>query len=282
MITILRSLFLCFAAFVMLSSCSPRITVMSFNVRQSKAKEVDPNNSWTNRKEACLTMLKETMPDVVGFQEVQMQDQWPFFRDGLSHTHQGYAIGRRDGKVKGETSGFLYNPDRLTLLDYGTFWLSETPEQPSLSFDEKYYRSATWGVFRTKKSGKYFFYVNTHMGLTYKSQIQGFKVILQHLPKLNPEGYPTIITGDFNVPASHDAFAQARETMNNAIDIAKETRNEEVPTYNAWGNARKATLVDHIWLSKDIKCLLYVTDNKSYDGHEFISDHFPVYVEIKL
>ena len=108
-------------------SCSPKVTVMSFNVRQSKAKEVDPNNSWSNRKETCLQMLQETMPDVVGFQEVQMGDQWPFFRDGMQATHDGYAIGRRDGKVKGETSGFLYNRDRLTLLEHGTFWLSETP-----------------------------------------------------------------------------------------------------------------------------------------------------------
>ena len=130
-----------------LISCSPKLTIMSFNVRQSKAKEVDPNNSWKNIKEACLAMLKETMPDVVGFQEVQMGDQWPFFREGMQDTHDGYGIGRRDGNVKGETSGFLYNRDKLTLIEHGTFWLSETPEVPSLSFDEKYYRSATWGIF---------------------------------------------------------------------------------------------------------------------------------------
>lgn len=255
---------------------------MSFNVRQSRAKEVDSNNSWTNRKDACLQMLKETMPDVVGFQEVQMKDQWPFFRDSLSQTHQGYAIGRRDGKEKGETSGFLYNPDKLTLLDYGTFWLSETPEQPSLSFDEKYYRSATWGLFRTNRSGKHFLYVNTHMGLTYKSQTQGFQVILRHLPQLNPAGYPVVITGDFNVPVNHDAFAQARETMNNALDVAKQKVNAEVPTYNAWGNKGKQVIIDHIWLSKDIKCLVYVTDNKSYGGHTYISDHYPVIAELKF
>ena len=227
-------------------------------------------------------MLKETMPDVVGFQEVQMSDQWPFFRDGMHESHDGYAIGRRDGNVKGETSGFLYNRAKLTLLEHGTFWLSETPEEPSLSFDEKYHRSATWGVFKVAKSNKHFLYVNTHMGLTYKSQVEGFKVILDKLPELNPHGYPVVITGDFNVPVNHDAFAQARETMNNALDVAKQKVNAEVPTYNAWGNERKYAIVDHIWLSRDIKCMVYLTDNKPYDGHQLISDHFPVYVEIKL
>ena len=279
--TILRITFVCIAALV-LASCSPRISVMSFNVRQSKAKEVDPNNSWGNRKEACLSMLKETMPDVVGFQEVQMGDQWPFFRDGMQATHDGYAIGRRDGKVKGETSGFLYNREKLTLLEHGTFWLSETPEEPSLSFDEKYYRSATWGVFKVAKSNKQFLYVNTHMGLTYKSQVEGFKVILAKLSEINPHGYPVVITGDFNVPVGHDAFAEARQTMDNAMEVAQKKVNADAPTYNAWGNEKKYVIIDHIWLSRDIKCLVYVTDNKSYGGHLLISDHFPVYVEIKL
>lgn len=279
--TILRITFVCFAALV-LASCSHRISVMSFNVRQSKAKEADPNNSWSNRKESCLTMLKETMPDVVGFQEVQMGDQWPFFRDGMHESHDGYAIGRRDGNVKGETSGFLYNRKKLTLLEHGTFWLSETPEEPSLSFDEKYYRSATWGVFKVAKSNKHFLYVNTHMGLTYKSQVEGFKVILDKLPELNPHGYPVVITGDFNVPVNHDAFAQARETMNNALDVAMQKVNADAPTYNAWGNESKYVIIDHIWLSRDIRCLVYVTDNKAYDGHQFISDHYPVIAELKF
>ncbi len=267
---------------LIISSCSPNITVMSFNVRQSHAKEADPNNSWPNRKDACLVMLEENMPDIVGFQEVQMKDQWPFFRDGMSENYDGYAIGRRDGKVKGETSGFLYNPEVLTMLDHGTFWLSETPDQPSLSFDEKYYRSATWGIFKINKSRKHFLYINTHMGLTYKSQTQGFKVILEQLPNINPDGYPVVITGDFNVTVDHDAFAQAREEMNNALDVAKEKVNAEAPTYNAWGNERKFAIIDHIWLSKDIKCLLYVTDNMPYGGHQYISDHFPVSAEIKF
>lgn len=269
-------------AAVVLVSCSPKVTVMSFNVRQSKAKELDPGNSWINRKDACLQMLKETMPDVVGFQEVQMGDQWPFFRDSLKALYDGYALGRRDGKVKGETSGFLYNRTKLSLLEHGTFWLSETPEVPSLSFDEKYYRSATWGIFKVARSNKCFLYINTHMGLTYKSQTQGFKVILAKLPEINPKGYPVVITGDFNVPVEHDAFAEARQMMNNAIDIAKEKINAEAPTYNAWGNERKFVIIDHIWLSKDVKCLLYITDNKEYAGHKYISDHFPVVAELKF
>jgi endonuclease/exonuclease/phosphatase family metal-dependent hydrolase len=118
--------------------------------------------------------------------------------------------------------------------------------------------------------------------LTYKSQVEGFKVILNEIPEINPNGYPVVITGDFNVPAGHDAFAQALTIMDNALDVAEKKFNADAPTYNAWGNERRYAIVDHIWLSKDIKCLVYVTDNKPYGGHQLISDHFPVTAEIKF
>ena len=51
------------------ASCSTaKLSVMSFNVRQSHAREANPNDSWDNRKEACLEMLQTRKPDLVGFQ----------------------------------------------------------------------------------------------------------------------------------------------------------------------------------------------------------------------
>ena len=222
-------------------SCSPRLTVMSFNVRQSHVREADPANNWKNRKEACLEMLRIRRPDLVGFQEAQFKDQWPFFRDSLASEYGG-VIGRDNGVDKGETSGFLYKKSVLTLLDSGTFWVSETPEKPSVSFDEKYNRSLTWGLFKVNKTGKRFYYFNTHLGLTWKSQKEGIELIVKK--------------------------------MHNAHDIAPVT--DYIPTYNAWGNKQKERIIDFIWITPDIKCLEYHTDTTSYGGHELISDHYPI------
>ena len=106
---------------------------MSFNVRQSHAREVDPHNSWDNRADACLEMLQTRKPDLVGFQETQFKGQWSFFRDSLAAEYGSVGIGRDNGVDKGETSGFLYRNSVLTLLDSGTFWVSETPDVPSKS-----------------------------------------------------------------------------------------------------------------------------------------------------
>ena len=262
------------------ASCSPRLTVMSFNVRQSHAKEADPRNSWNNRADACLEMLKVRQPDLVGFQETQYKGQWTFFRDSLAAEYGAVGIGRDNGVDKGETSGFLYKRSVLSLLDSGTFWVSETPDVPSVSFDEKYNRSLTWGLFKVNGSGKRFFYFNTHLGLTWRSQKEGIELIVKKMREINPDGLPLIFSGDLNMDISSAAFNPLKEVMLNAHDVASKTDN--APTYNAWGNKQKERIIDFIWVSPAVKCVEYKTDTAPYLGHELISDHYPILATIKL
>lgn len=248
--------------------------VMSFNVRQSHAKEADPNNSWSNRKEACLEMLKVRKPDLVGFQETQFKGQWTYFRDSLAAEYGSVGIGRDNGVDKGETSGILYRTSVLTLLDSGTFWVSETPDVPSKSFDEKYNRSLTWGLFKVNKTGKKFFYFNTHLGLTWKSQKDGVEMIIRKMREINPNGLPLIFSGDLNTSSDSPAFDPLRAIMTDTREVAPKT--DHLPTYNAWGNRDKERVIDFIWITPDIKCLEYHTDMAPYGGHDLISDHYPI------
>ena len=264
-----------------LASCgTAKLSVMSFNVRQSHAKEVNPNDSWNNRKEACLEMLQQRKPDLVGLQEAQFKGQWSYLRDTLSTEYGSYGVGRRNGIDKGECMGILYRKDVLTLLNQGTFWQSETPDQPSACFDDVNERSVTWAVFKINKTGKKFFYVNTHMGLSDNSRSKGMEVILQRIPELNPDNLPVIITGDFNTTQGNFIFKGLRHSMVDSREVAPVTDN--IKTYNAWGNEKKAAVIDHIWISKGMKCLEYHTDTNPYGGHELISDHYPVYIMVKL
>ena len=94
------------------ASCgTAKLSVMSFNVRQSHAKEVNPNDSWDNRREACLEMLQTRKPDLVGLQEAQFKGQWSYLRDTLSAEYGSYGVGRRNGVDKGECMGILYRKD---------------------------------------------------------------------------------------------------------------------------------------------------------------------------
>ena len=266
---------------MMLASCgSTKLMVMSFNVRQSHVREKDENNNWTNRKEACLEMLKTHMPDIVGFQEAQFKGQWSFLRDTLQAEYGSVGVGRDNGTDKGETSGFLYKKSALTLLDSGTFWVSETPDVPSKSFDEQYYRSLTWGLFQIRQNGKRFFYFNTHLGLTWSSQKDGIEMIIGKMKEINPDGLPLLFSGDLNTDITSSAFDSLKGIMLNSRDVAPIT--DVIPTYNAWGNKQKERIIDFIWITPGIKCLEYHTDTTPYGGHELISDHFPVYIIVKI
>ncbi len=56
-------------------------------------------------------------------------------------------------------------------------------------------------------SGKKFYYINTHLdhvGLT--AQREGLKLIVERIGKINPEQYPMILTGDFNVTPGNPAL----------------------------------------------------------------------------
>lgn len=275
----MRRLFILLCIFPLLLSCaSAKLTVMSFNIRQSHVKEKDPANNWTNRKDACLEMLKARQPDLVGFQEAQFRDQWAFLKDGLAAQYDNVGIGRDNGTDKGETSGFLYKRSVLTLLDSGTFWVSETPDVPSTSFDEKYNRSLTWGLFKINRTGKCFFYFNTHLGLTWRSQKEGVELILRKMKEINPEGLPLILSGDLNTIPTSPAFDPLREVMVDARDVARKT--DTLPTFNAWGNKAKEAIIDFIWLTPDIRCREYRTDTSAYGGHALISDHYPISVTL--
>lgn len=263
------------ATLLMSASCSSaKLCVMSFNVRQSHTREKDPADSWDNRKEACIEMIQERRPDIIGLQEAQFKGQWSFFRDNLASNYGSFGIGRDNGVDKGETSGFLYKRSVLTLLDSGTFWVSETPDIPSTSFDEKYNRSLTWGLFKVNKSGKRFFYFNTHLGLTWRSQKEGIDMIIGKMIEINPNGLPMIFSGDLNTDISSTAFDPLKRVMLNARDAAQVT--DDVPTYNAWGDKDKERIIDFIWLTPGIKCLEYHTDTAPYGGHSLISDHYPI------
>lgn len=270
---------------VTMASCSaPRLTVMSFNVRQSHVKESDPFNSWEERKDACAEMISKKMPDIVGFQEAQYRGQWSFFKNKFESDYGAVGVGRDNGGDKGESTGFLYKKVLLELLDSGTFWQSETPERPSVCYKDMYKcpRSVTWGLFRIKNMDVKFLYVNTHTAVDYYSVQQGLRVIFRWLDSYNKENYPVIMSGDFNSTPDNPVFDELRLRFTDSRDAAPAGKTDSIKTYNAWGNEKKAKILDYIWLSPGIRCLGYNTDTTEYGGHKLISDHYPISATIRF
>ena len=249
------------------------VKAMSFNIRTGNAK--DGTNSWEFRADAVLAMIQDQTPDVLGLQEALLTQVAPlaYFLDD----YKWVGVGREDGKKEGEHMAIFYNKKRVALQKWGTFWLSETPDKPSKGWDAEYMRTATWALLKDKRSGKKFFVVNTHLDNTgAQARAEGLSLILDRIAKMNPEGEPLIVMGDFNMTLDDPSIAPIKKAMHDCRSIA--AKSDDKATCHDWG--RHDSSIDFIWEKGFGSCLEYQTLTKEYGGRAFISDHFPILVKL--
>ena len=143
-----------------------QIKIISFNIRTGGA-DTGTSNAWTERRSGTPQMLSVENPTIFGLQEAQLY-QADFVKSSL----EGYdyvGVSRDTGTAAGagERMPIFWKTSLVQLEDWGTFWLSSTPEIPSVGWAEgsTYRRCATWARFRHIATGKRFFYINTHLDL---------------------------------------------------------------------------------------------------------------------
>jgi len=282
-----RKLFYLVLALLM-TICSCRketITVLSYNIRMGVAD--DGQNSWQYRCPATKAMIEDQDPDIFGVQEAY-DFQIAYIEENCPE-YKSIGVGREDGISAGEHMSIFYKTESIELLDWGTYWLSETPDVPSMGWDAACYRTATWAYMQCKGSGKKFYYVNTHLDHRGReAQKKGLALIVNNIADMNPEGFPMILTGDFNVRSDDPVLCDLDKVMNSARKSADKTDN--LASFNAWKQPiGKADLGDHLKDGKDADnaidyiyysgfsgCPEFRTVTRSYAGVPFVSDHYPV------
>ncbi len=250
-----------------------QLKVMSFNIRQHTT-EVNAFNHWSLRAPACVQMVWDQQPTLLGMQELT-ETQW-MYMFGLLESNGYSGIATQDIR-----NSFMFKKDVLEVVSHGLFWLSDTPEVSSLCWDG-YERTARWAVMKIVDTGQFFFYVNTHSALSASARKSSMNLIKNRIKMYNADNLPVILVGDFNATAGESSFDSIRQIMLNTRDIAPVS--DTLDTYNGWDNpSNRPYVCDHIWISNTgIECSEYKTVTKPYDGHKLISDHFPVYSMLKF
>lgn len=245
------------------------LKVMSYNIRLGSAN--DGTNSWALRYPATAEMIKDQAPDVFGVQEA-LSYQVYFIEENFRN-YKSVGVGRENGKKEGEHMSIFWNTKTVKMLKWGTFWLSDTPEKPSMGWDAACYRTATWALMKDKKTGKKFYFVNTHLDHVGKeAQKNGLKLIVDRIAKINKEDYPMVLTGDFNVRPDNKVLADLDARMTSVRKIAAKTDKHD--TYNGWGKGNG--IIDYIYVSGFSSCPEYQTVTKRYTDRKFVSDHYPI------
>lgn len=256
------------------------LKVMTFNIRLDVAS--DGENSWPNRKEKVSDLIKFYEPDIFGIQEgLPHQVQ---FLDSVLVDYKVFGEGR-DGGKRGEHSSIFYKSSTFELIEYDTFWLSETPDEVSKGWDAALNRICTYGIFKEKKSKQLFYVFNTHFDhVGEEARKKSAQLIHLKVSQLNIKNYPVIIMGDFNLEPNSEPILYLSNQYIHTKKSSKLIYNSG-GTFNTFefhkpiSNERE---IDHIFVSKksfEIKKYAVLTDSYLC---KYPSDHFPVMVELEF
>ncbi len=264
---------------LMISCKSHDVKVMTYNIRLNTPN--DGENAWPNRSGFLTAQILESKASIIGVQEAlpdQIQDMQRLMPDFAY-----IGIGR-DANSSGEYSAIFYRNNQYEVANANTFWLSKTPSVVSKDWDAAYPRICTYGLFTHKKSGDKFWVFNTHfdhVGAT--SRIESAKVILGKIQEVNTNNLPVIFMGDLNVEPD-DAVIKVLEQQ--LIDTMMTVDGPLGPTatFNGFNASQESTRrIDYIFISKDIEQNVKAYKVlKDVRNDRYPSDHFPVWVQLKL
>lgn len=281
------------------------INVASYNIRQYNKQDSINGNGWQVRCPILAQLIRFHEFDVFGTQEGfkhQLED--------LKAALPGYdytGVGREDGADAGEHSAIFYRTDLFTLVDHGDFWLSETPEKPSIGWDAVLPRICSWARLRHNPTGKEFLFFNLHMDhIGKQARVESALLVQQKMNEFGSEP-PTFLTGDFNVDQTHQSYTALTTSgkLKDSYCTAKLVYALN-GTFNDYStNDYSTSRIDHIFVSPNVKVDKYGVLTDTYrtpvDGAEARqpgsapeeisliphvartpSDHFPVMIRARF
>ena len=269
------------------------LRLASFNIRLDTDADTGYKD-WQARKANCMAVVRNHGFDVFGLQEV-LANQQKDFKEMLPE-YAFYFVGRDTG-TSGEAVGIGYRQDRFEIVDWGRFWLSDTPDKPSGSVNwggMTRHRVAAWVKLQHKASGKQFYYLSTHLevnnsGNDYAGvREKSAQLIIERMHQENGTGLPQFVVGDMNPDSDEEAALKAfRAAYSDSFRVAEEKGFREGPkgTYQAFDPSRDLNKAsshpsDLIFYTTDkLKSFSALTDK--FDGY-YPSDHLPVMAVFEL
>lgn len=259
------------------AAASQDVTVMSYNVYISGSEERTPDN----RAPKVIENILRYKPDSFGVQEADKA-----WTDRLEAGLTDYArvgVFRDDGKEAGESSSIFYLKDKYALIDSGNFWLSETPDEPSMGWDAACKRICTYAVLENIETGFRYVHFNVHfdhVGEMAKSE--SVALISKKIAEISPD-LPVVLTGDFNLREGSSNYSRILESgLRDTKSLAAEA--DSGATYHGYNDSISALgmPIDFIFVNAYASAVAsYKIDRTEYD-FGYSSDHHPVIAEITL
>jgi endonuclease/exonuclease/phosphatase family metal-dependent hydrolase len=250
------------------------LCVMTFNLRYASAK---PPNSWPERRPVMGRLIKKTAPDLIGTQE----GLYPQLKDLAADLPEYEWIGLgRDGGSRGEFMAVWYRRDRFEPMAYDHFWLSDTPEVVgSSTWGNSNRRMVTWVRFRERRTGREFYFWNTHLDQQIElARQKAASLIVERAGKIR-DGLPLLLVGDFNATAGSSRAYEILTKDGGFSDVWALAGRRINETLNSFHNYNKPleekTRIDWLLVRGPVEVEKAEIITYAENG-QAPSDHFPV------
>jgi endonuclease/exonuclease/phosphatase family metal-dependent hydrolase len=235
---------------------------------------------WERRKGP---LFKAIDADVIGFQEMESfsggsVSSSNLTLDWLLENNTGYgaaAVGNPEDFPS--TQPILYKTERLSLLEQGWFFFSETPDVIySRTFNGSFPAYASWAAFKDRASDKAFRVVNLHTDFRSRSNRQkSIELVRDRITPWIEAGEKLFVLGDFNA-LSGSSLLQIVEDVGVVFPVVEGAPYHLNRGVNLFG------AIDHIGLVGDAAAAgAPVVLREKFDG-EWPTDHYPVILDVIL
>lgn len=254
------------------------IVAATYNIRMNNSG--DGVNAWPNRAEWVRRLVRFHEWDIFGTQEgfrTQLDDL------AQMEEYAWIGVGRDDGIDKGEHSAIFYRRERFDLLDYGNFWLSQTPDIPSRGWDAAIKRICSWGRFRDRITRRVFYFFCAHYDhIGRKARVESSRLILAKIAAIAGDT-PAIFVGDLNSAPGGEAIAVFDGVMLDTFHATTAPPYGPAGTFQGfdWRRGDGGDRIDYIFCTPGTEVVKYGVLSDS-QNKRFPSDHYPVMTEIVI
>ena len=261
------------------SMSAANLRIMSYNIRYNNPG--DGVRAWDRRKEEVAALIQFYDPDVIGLQEV-LHGQLMYL-EGQLPDYGRIGVGRDDGKQAGEYSPVFYRKSLFESLEHGTFWLSDTPDQPSVGWDASMERIATWGQFRRKEQNDTVLVLNTHFDHRGEQARQQSARLIRRWISQHAADYPVMVTGDFNSSPTSVPYQILVEGggLQDAYNISQLPSVGPDRSFSGFAvtDSLPGERIDYVFVSPAVQVERHAIIASFSNGY-FPSDHLPVVADV--
>jgi endonuclease/exonuclease/phosphatase family metal-dependent hydrolase len=236
---------------------------------------------WDRRKGSMDAAFKAVNPDIMAFQEMESFQRGDdgsvnLARDWLLQNNPGYAAAANgDWRSFPSTQPIFYRTDRMTQIDQGWFFFSDTPDVIySRTFNGSYPAFASWALFDV--GGTTLRVVNVHFEFKSASNRRlSAALVAARIRPWIAAGERVMVVGDINARADGEPQQLIGAEGITFVEVAG-------TTYHLNRGLNLFGAIDHLGLSAGIE---QVGDaqviRQKFDG-VWPSDHYPVMVDVVL